>query len=91
MSTPDPESLGLAAKVIGVLSAIAAPVIWIHTKLEKKADKSEVELHRQYFAKVFDKLEEHQRSDAENFKEITALMNEHHAEVLTALGNKVDR
>jgi len=42
MSSPDPETLGLIAKIGGVLAAAAAPIVWVHRQLDSKADKTEV-------------------------------------------------
>lgn len=95
MPNPDPEVLVLFAQIVGVGIAVGTPVwgvySWIHGRLDKKADKDEVERHRDYFVKVFDKLEEHQKSDNAQFQKVLETMNHHHAEVLRELGNKADR
>lgn len=56
MST-DPESLGFIAKLGGVLAAIAAPIVWIHTKLEKKADKEDVKKCLEHCEKLYQNAE----------------------------------
>ena len=95
MSAPDPESVSLLTKVLGAATAIIAPV-WgaykvIETKLDKKADKSEVDRHRDYFVKIFEKMEEHQKSDTESFKELMTTMHQNHSELLREIGRKADR
>lgn len=42
MSAPDPESLSWIAKLMAPLGAVAAPVIWIHRRLDRKADREDV-------------------------------------------------
>jgi hypothetical protein len=102
MAAPDPESFGLLGKLVTAGGVVAAPVIWLWTKLDKKVDKhtlnndlqrieGEQGLHRQYFAKVFEKMDEHSRRDEELFREVMTKMGNNHAEVLTALGRKADR
>jgi hypothetical protein len=95
MSTPDPESFSLLAKVMGAAAVILTPVYgaskWLDGRFEKKADKAEVDRHRDYFIKVFEKLEDHQKSDNEHFDRITNLMHSQHAEILKELGRKEDR
>ena len=71
MSAPDPEGMSLLAKVIAAATAIIAPVWglqkWLDARFDRKADKEvmdtaiekidhEFEIHRGYFAKVFDQM-----------------------------------
>jgi len=95
MSAPDPESFSLLQKVMGAAAAIVTPIYGVYkvveTKLDKKADKSEVDRHRDYFVKVFDKMEEHTKRDAEMFSEIKDMMHANHAELLREMGRKADR
>lgn len=69
MSAPDPEGFGLLAKVIAAGTALAAPVGWLYTKLDKKADKHTVNTQfqtvtnelgtlRSTQAKIFDQMRE---------------------------------
>jgi hypothetical protein len=95
----DPESLSLAAKVIGAVTIVVSPFVagykWVDTKLDGKANKKDVEeeikRHRDYFVKVFEKMDAHQQSDTENFKEITRVIHQNHAELLREIGRKEDR
>lgn len=99
MSTPDPESVTMLAKVMGAAAAVLAPVWgvtkWLDSRFDKKADKDlvndELKRHRDYFVKVFDKMEEHQISDSQHFTEIRELMHTHHSEILRELSRKEDR
>ena len=76
MSAPDPEGISLLAKVVAAGAAVIAPLwgawTWLDKRLEKKADKVEVEAtaiefreefktHRSYFAKVFDQMRENEQ------------------------------
>ena len=72
MSAPDPESFSLLTKVIAAGTAVAAPITWLWTKLDKKADKhavndqfqevkSEQALHRGYFKDVFNQMRENEQ------------------------------
>lgn len=69
MSAPDPEGFGLLAKVLAAGTALAAPVGWLYTKLDKKADKHTVNTQfqtvtnelgtlRSTQAKIFDQMRE---------------------------------
>ena len=102
MSTPDPESFSLLAKVIAAGSAVLAPVGWLYTKLDKKADKHAVNNHvhelkleqdhqRDVQAKLFDKLEEHALADSQNFARMFEKMSDNHSELLRELNRKQDR
>lgn len=102
MSAPDPEGMSLLAKVIAAGSAVAAPIGWLYSKLDKKADKNSVAnsfqeikaesaIHRAHIGKLFDKLEEHARQDSEQFNKLLEKMGDQHAELLTVLGRKQDR
>jgi len=102
MSAPDPESFGLLAKVIAAGTAVMAPIGWLYTKLDKKADKHavnnsihEVKLEqthqRDIQAKLFDKLEEHAKADSDNFQRMFTKMSDNHAELLRELNRKQDR
>lgn len=90
-----PEDFSLLQKVVGAAAAIVAPLYGaykvVETKLDKKADKSEVDRHRDYFVKVFEKMDEHQRHDTEQFLKMHETMNRYHAEILRELGRKEDR
>lgn len=102
MSAPDPESFGLLAKVITAGGVVATPIVWLWTKLDKKADKhtvnnqlqevkNEAALQRGHIAKLFDKLEEHARRDEETHREMLKTMSDNHAELLREMGRKADR
>ena len=95
MATPDPEGFGLLAKVIGAATAVVVPIgaayKWIDSRFDKKADKEEVSKHRDYIAKLFDKLEDHSRRDETLFRELMEKLGDNHAEVMTKLGDKADR
>ena len=102
MAAPDPESFGLLGKVVGAFAVVAAPIGWLWTKLDKKADKHTVNnqlqevkteqgLHRQYFANVFEKMETHARRDEELFREVLTKIGDNHSEIMRELGRKEDR
>jgi hypothetical protein len=67
MATPDPESFSLLAKVITAGGVVATPIVWLWTKLDKKADKhavatqlqtvtTELAVQRGHIAKIFDQM-----------------------------------
>jgi hypothetical protein len=75
MATPDPEGFSLLGKVLTAGGVVATPIIWLWTKLDKKADKHTVnnqlqEVKNDIFsvkqtqAKIFDHLRD-DRADAE--------------------------
>ena len=102
MSAPDPEGLSLLAKVLIAGTAVVTP-IWGFLKLwDKKADKHTVRndfqrvegeqaIHRKYFEKAFEKMEEHARRDEQLFREVMNSIGDNHAELLRELGRKEDR
>lgn len=89
MPAPDPEGFSLLSKVIGAAAAIVVPIgaayKWIDSRFEKKADKEELYRQRDNIAKLFDKLDEHQRSDADNFSKVMDRMNEIHVDLIERL------
>lgn len=68
MSSPDPESLSLLAKVVAAGTAVAAPITWIYTQLGKKADKVEVE---KGFKALTTELATQRERQADIFQEIS--------------------
>jgi hypothetical protein len=65
MPTPDPEGFSLLAKVITAGGVVATPIVWLWTKLDKKADKhavanqfqvvtNELAVQRSHIGKIFD-------------------------------------
>ena len=95
MSAPDPEGLSLAAKVIAAITAVVSPFVvgysWINGRLDKKADKDEVDRHWDYFVKVFEKLDEHTQRDEDNFNELKNMIHGNHVELLREINMKADR
>lgn len=85
MSTPDPESVGLLAKVIAAGVAVVAPIwgarTWLDKRFEKKADKhvvttefqtvkNELGTLRATQAKIFDKLAESETRNEDRHREV---------------------
>ena len=98
MSAPDPEGLSLLAKVIAAGTAVAAPIGWLWAKLDKKADKAEVDRQRDNIAKIFEKMEDHAQRlsdhasrDEQLFREVLGEMGKNHSELLREMGRKQDR
>lgn len=91
----DGESLKMLAGVMAAGGAVIYPAWkaydWLQGKFDKKADKEEVDRHRDYFVKVFEKLDEHARNDAEHFGELKDVIHRNQAEILRELGRKADR
>jgi hypothetical protein len=72
MATPDPESFSLLAKVITAGGVVATPIVWLWTKLDKKADKhavatqlqtvtAELAVQRGHIGKIFDQMTDAER------------------------------
>lgn len=61
MSAPDPEGMSLAAKVIGALSAVGAPIAWLYTQLGKKADKEDTKKCLEHIEKLYSNAEADRR------------------------------
>jgi hypothetical protein len=86
---------GLATAASGL-----AAYVWNDSrkKLDEKADKEdlakadkEIDRQREHIAKIYEKLEEHARSDSAHFAEVLGTMHAHHAELLREMGRKADR
>ena len=87
MAAPDPESFGLLGKVIGAFAVVAAPVGWLWTKLDKKADKhavansfqkveNEMAVHRGYFKDVFNQMRENEQRAQDRHERLMERINE---------------
>lgn len=84
------------SKIAGGAATIAASLaamVWKDTtkKLDSKADKEDVDRHREHIVKLFEKLEEHARSDSEHFAEIMQTIHVNHVELLREVSKKADR
>jgi hypothetical protein len=75
-----------ATVVAGAVSLIGwlANKVWRGQRLEIANIKDALE-------KLGEKLEQHQERDEELFREVTRRMDDHHAEILRALGGKANR
>jgi formiminotetrahydrofolate cyclodeaminase len=89
----DSETWAKIAGGAATLAATLAGMVWKDTtkKLDGKADKEDVDRHRDHIVKLFEKLEEHARSDSEHFAEIMQSIHSNHVELLREMGKKVDR
>ena len=87
MATPDPEGFSLLAKVIAAGSAFATPVVWLWTRLDKKADKhavansfqkveNEMAVHRGYFKDVFNQMRENEQRAQDRHERLMERINE---------------
>ena len=81
MSSPDPESFSLLGKVIGAFAVVAAPVGWLWTKLDKKADKhsvntqfqavqNEIATQRTNIGKIFDQMRDDRNAADARHREV---------------------
>ena len=87
MATPDPEGFSLLATIAGALTAIGAPIGWLWTKLDKKADKhavansfqkveNELAVHRGYFKDVFNQMRENEQRAQDRHERLMERINE---------------
>jgi hypothetical protein len=97
MSTPDPESMGLAAKVVGALAAVGTPIWlarnWLEARFSKKADKEECEEDRDRFQrhieKLFDNAEKDRAITRELCDRLQQRMDDNHRQVVgIIMGNR---
>lgn len=85
MAAPDPEGIGLLAKVIGAAVAIGVPVggayKWLETRFDKKSDKGDVDkqftalnaemtIQRGNVGKIFDQIKESDRIAEQRHREL---------------------
>ena len=87
MATPDPEGFSLLAKVITAGGVVATPIVWLWTKLDKKADKhavansfqkveNELAVHRGYFKDVFNQMRENEQRAQDRHERLMERINE---------------
>lgn len=63
----------------------------VEASLKEKTDVSESEKHREYIAKLFEKIDEHSRRDEALFREVLTKMGDNQSELLRELNKKEDR
>lgn len=86
----------LATHPLSITSLVAA-VGWLGNKVwrghrqEIGGMKASIGKQGEWIAKLYEKLEAHQRRDEEMFLEVTRTMGANHAEILKLLGEKEDR
>ncbi len=79
------------------LTSLVAAVGWLGNKVwrghrhEVANMKDSISKQGEWLAKLYEKLEAHQRRDEEMFLEVTKSMGDNHAELLKLLGGKEDR
>lgn len=94
---PTPESQGWLTTLIGGLGAALAALgtwAWKHTherldvvdkKYDSKANKEDVERHRDYIARLFEKIEELGNKTEVRFAAVERQNHERHVELLNAI------
>lgn len=81
MSAPDPEGFSLLAKLLAAGAAAGSPIIWLWTKLDKKADKltvgntfqevkGELSMQRAHIGKIFDQMRDMETRAADRHAEL---------------------
>lgn len=97
MSAPQPDEMGLAAKIMAGLGAALAALgtwAWAHThsrikdvemKADSKASIEEVDRHRDHIAKLFDKIAELSDKTEVRFSVMEKAGFERHIELLNAI------
>ena len=97
MTAPQPDDVGLAAKIMGGLGAALAALgtwAWAHThsrikdvdmKADTKASSEEVDRHRDHIGKLFDKVQELSDKTEVRFTVMEKAGFERHIELLNAI------
>src|SRR3990167_16968 len=97
MTAPQPEDIGIAAKIMAGLGAALAALgtwawAWTHRRIEsvdKKADSKasaeEVDRHRDHIAKLFDKISELSDKTEIKFTVLERQSTDRHIELLNAI------
>lgn len=80
--------LGSAASAVGGLFGYHK---YLDGRFAKKADKDEVNRHREHIAKLYDKVSEGQKENSAMFSEVMKTIHGNHVELLRELGRKVDK
>ena len=81
MASPDPESFGILAKVVAAGSAVATPIVWLWTRLDKKADKhtvnsqfqavqNELATQRGHIGHIFDQMRDDRNAAEARHREV---------------------
>jgi len=97
MTAPQPDDVGLAAKIMGGLGAALAAIgtwAWAHTharikdvdmKADTKASAEEVDRHRDHISKLFDKISELSDKTEIKFTVLERQSTDRHIELLNAI------
>ena len=97
MTAPQPDDVGLAAKIMGGLGAALAALgtwAWAHThsrikdvdmKADTKASSEEVDRHRDHIGKLFDKVQELSDKTEARFTVMEQTGFDRHIELLNAI------
>ena len=103
MTAPQPEDVGLAAKIMAGMGAALAALgtwAWAHThkrieqvdkKAESKASAEEVDRHRDHIAKLFDKIGELSDKTEIRFAAVESKASDRHVELLNAIHSIKDK
>ena len=79
------------------LAAALVAVVWGDTKSKlakltaEKAERADLDRASGYIKDLYEKLEQHARRGEDNFRDLSQMMAENHAELLRELGRKADR
>jgi flagellar basal body-associated protein FliL len=83
---------GLVAALAGALwNDSKKRVDGIELALDGKADKDEVNRHRDYIGRIFEKIEQSSRRNEEGIDKLKDMIHRNHIETLNALSRKADK
>lgn len=93
MSSPDPDSFGLLAKVLGALTAVGLPIwgarTWLDTRFSKKADKVVTDKCIEHIEKLYDNAEKDRALTRDLHDRAMQRMEENHRHVIgIIMGNR---
>ena len=91
------DSDGIVWKLLSAAVAALSAVVtwaWVHThgriekvdkKSDDKADRAEVDRHRDHISKLFDKISDMDRRTEQRFMEVERISHDRHVELLGAI------
>ena len=91
MTVPDPDSIGWMAKVTGVVGAITAPVVWLNSRLNNKADKEEVAKCLKHIETLYQNAESDRKTVSNGFQELYNKLHDTHIDLIGRIDQRSKR
>ena len=91
MSAPDPDSFSWITKIAAGLAAIVSPVIWVHRRLDKKADKAELTRCLDHIEKLYENAEVDRKLTRDLHDSAMHAIQENYHEIVKAVYTRMEK